>query len=68
MKATSLSELWQYRLEMFREFIDTEKRIPAYKEVYKEWRIREWLGKQKKKMQDKESAVYKELCMIHDIV
>ena len=59
---------WDEQLALCAEFIQAEQRIPAQKEVFKSWRIGQWLSNQKKKVKDCECAVYIALSAISPLL
>jgi hypothetical protein len=46
-------------LEIFLEYVNENKKIPTYKEKYKNINIGYWLNNQKSKIKSKEDEVYK---------
>ena len=59
---------WDEQLALCAEFIHAEQRIPSQKEVFKSWRIGQWLSNQKKKVKDCECAVYIALSAISPLL
>ena len=65
---TKATYTWDEQLALCAEFIHSERRIPSYKEVFKSWRIGQWLTKQKSKITDCECAVYNALSAISPLL